>query len=86
MTIKKLNMTLEEVNSGKGTIGKLLKDDQLFNELVKTNKELQELVDDIEVHPERYIHVSVFGGKIKGVPISGKDEKKLRKLLDTIPD
>ena len=79
-------MTLEEVNSGKGSIGKLIKDDALYNELVKTNKELQELVDDIEIHPERYIHFSVLGAKTKGVPLSNKDEKKLRKFLDSIPD
>lgn len=85
-TIQKLSMTLEEVNSGKGTLGKLLKDEALYNELVTTNKELQELVDDIELHPERYIHFSVLGAKTKGVPLSGRDEKKLRKLLDTIPD
>lgn len=85
-TIKKLNMTLEEVNNGQGTIGKLLKDEQLYNELVQTNKELQELVDDIELHPERYIHFSVLGAKTKGVPLSGKDEKKLRKFLDSVPD
>ncbi len=85
-TIQKLNMTLEEVNSGKGSIGKLIKDEGLYNELVKTNKELQELVDDIEIHPERYIHFSVLGAKTKGVPLSNKDEKKLRKFLDSIPD
>ncbi len=85
-TIKKLNMTLEEVNNGQGTLGKLLKDEQLYNELVKTNKELQELVDDIELHPERYIHISVFGAKTKGVPLTGREEKKLRQVLDSIPD
>jgi phospholipid/cholesterol/gamma-HCH transport system substrate-binding protein len=85
-TIKKLNLTLEEVNSGNGSIGKLLKDDQLYNELVNTNKELQELVDDITIHPERYIHFSVLGAKTKGAPLTTREEKKLRKLLDSIPD
>ena len=85
-TIQKLNTTLEAVNSGQGTLGKLLKDEQLYNELNKTNQKMQDLVEDIELHPERYIHFSVLGAKTKGVPLNGRDEKKLRKLLDTIPD
>lgn len=85
-TIQKLNNTLEAVNSGEGTIGKLLKDEKLYNELVNTNRQMQELVDDIQLHPERYIHFSVLGAKTKGVPLSPRDEKKLRTLLDTIPD
>jgi phospholipid/cholesterol/gamma-HCH transport system substrate-binding protein len=85
-TIEKLNGVFAEIESGKGTLGKLLKDEKLYNELVVTNKSLQNLVDDIELHPERYIHFSVFGAKTKGVPITGSEEKKLRNLLDSIPD
>jgi phospholipid/cholesterol/gamma-HCH transport system substrate-binding protein len=58
----------------------------LYNELNKTNAELQNLVNDIQLHPERYIHISVFGAKTKGVPLTGSEEKKLRKILDTIPN
>lgn len=85
-TIQNLNLMLNDINEGKGTIGKLIKDDAMYNELVKTNKELQELVDDIELHPERYIHFSVLGAKTKGVKLTGKEEQKLRKVLDGIPD
>lgn len=85
-TIQNLNVMLNDINEGKGTIGKLIKDDAMYNELVKTNKELQELVDDIEMHPERYIHFSVLGAKTKGVKLTGKEEQKLRKVLDSIPD
>jgi phospholipid/cholesterol/gamma-HCH transport system substrate-binding protein len=85
-TLEKLNATIESINSGNGTIGKLLKDEQLYNELVKTNKSLQGLVEDLELHPERYIHFSVLGAKTKGVPLTSREEKKLRKILDSIPD
>lgn len=84
-TLKKLNSLLEETSEGNGTLGKLLEDEQLYNELNKTNQELQELVEDIKVHPERYIHVSVFGSKTKGVPITKDEERKLKKILDSIP-
>lgn len=84
-TLKKLNSLLEETSEGNGTLGKLLEDEQLYNELNKTNQELQELVEDIKVHPERYIHMSVFGSKTKGVPITKDEERKLKKILDSIP-
>lgn len=85
-TIEKLNATFTAIESGQGTLGKLLKDEKLYNELVQTNKSLQNLVEDLEKHPERYIHFSVFGAKTKGVPITSGDEKKLRNLLDSIPN
>ncbi|RFC53943.1 MlaD family protein [Brumimicrobium aurantiacum] len=85
VTMKSLNSMLEDASEGNGTLGKLLKDEQLYNELNETNERLQILVDDIKAHPERYIHVSVFGAKTKGVPISKDDERKLKDLLDSIP-
>lgn len=82
-TLQNINGVLAEVKNGNGTIGKLLYNDSLYTELVLTNKRLQNLVDDIQVHPERYIHFSVFGKKNKGVQLSPADEKKLRIILDT---
>lgn len=83
MALQKFNETLAKANNGEGTLGKLLSDDQLYNELNKTNQRLQNLVEDIEVHPERYIHFSVFGAKTKGMPVSPSDERKLRQILDS---
>jgi phospholipid/cholesterol/gamma-HCH transport system substrate-binding protein len=85
-TLKKFNFMLEDVNKGSGTLGKLIHDEKLYNELVETNNELQELVDDLQTHPERYVHLSVIGGKSKGLQLTGKQEGKLKKWLDTIPD
>jgi len=83
-TVKKLNVILEEANTGTGTLGKLLKDDALFNELVKSNKDLQNLVIDLQAHPERYIHFSLIGRKPDSKPLTKDDEKKLHQLLDSI--
>ncbi|PWH86356.1 hypothetical protein DIT68_03705 [Brumimicrobium oceani] len=84
VTLQNLNGLLEEAADGNGTLGKLLKDEQLYDELNTTNERLQNLVEDIKVHPERYIHFSVFGSKTKGVPITKDEERKLKKILDTI--
>jgi phospholipid/cholesterol/gamma-HCH transport system substrate-binding protein len=82
-TLKSMNNILEDASKGNGTLGKLLGDDKLYTELVNTNKELQNLVGDLQLHPERYIHFSVLGAKTKGVPLTPADEKKLRQLLDS---
>lgn len=82
-TLEKFNGVLDGVNNGEGTLGKLLSDDQLYNELNLTNQRLQNLVEDLQAHPERYIHISVFGAKSKGVPLSPAEERQLKQLLDS---
>lgn len=84
--IDKFTLILNDINEGKGSIGKLAKDDKLYDELVKSNKSLQDLLNDLELHPERYIHFSVFGRKSKGVVLKPSQEKKLIQVLDSITD
>ena len=85
-TLKKINYILAETNDGKGTLGKLVHDEKLYNELVESNNHLQELMDDIQIHPEKYINVSLVGRKPKGLKLKSTQEKKLTNLLDSLPD
>ena len=85
-TIQKLNMILGDIQNGSGSMSKLIHDDALYNELVESNKKLQDLVEDLKLHPERYIHFSIMGSKTKGASLSPREEKKLRMILDTIQD
>jgi phospholipid/cholesterol/gamma-HCH transport system substrate-binding protein len=71
-SVKKLETTLANVNQimtdleqGKGSIGKLLKDDAMYVNLTKTSKELELLLQDVRLNPTRYVNVSVFGKKNK---------------------
>lgn len=71
-TVKKLEATLTNVNGimsnleqGKGTMGKLLSDDAMYNNLARTSKELELLLQDLRLNPTRYVNVSVFGKKNK---------------------
>ena len=71
-TVKTLEATLTNVNkmmtdlqSGKGSMGKLLKDETMYNNLTKASKELELLLQDVRLHPTRYVNVSVFGKKEK---------------------
>jgi phospholipid/cholesterol/gamma-HCH transport system substrate-binding protein len=79
-TVKSLNETLAKVDeimnglkSGNGTIGKLLNDEALYNNLNKTSKELELLLQDVRLHPTRYVNVSLFGKKDKPYKAPIKD-------------
>ncbi|TYA78648.1 MlaD family protein [Seonamhaeicola marinus] len=63
-TIKNLNSTLSNFNrilgdldKGNGSIGKLLKDDKLYNNLEGATGELEALLKDIKLHPKRYFRI-----------------------------
>ncbi|MFT5860365.1 MAG: phospholipid/cholesterol/gamma-HCH transport system substrate-binding protein [Flavobacteriaceae bacterium] len=85
-TLQAVNSILDAANQGEGTLGKLLSDEALYNELVNTNVELQGLLNDLQLHPEKYIHFSVFGGKPKyTTPLTSDEEKKLKEFLLTQP-
>ncbi len=67
-TLKELSITMTQINSGKGTIGKLMKNDSLYNHLNESSADLDKLLIDLKANPGRYIHVSVFGKKSKPSP------------------
>ncbi len=56
-TLSSLNTVLVAVDSKEGSIGKLLHDDKLYNNLEAASKELSELLRDIKLHPKRYTRV-----------------------------
>ena len=53
------------LDNGEGTVGKLLKDDQLYENLEGASRQLEELLQDLKLNPKRYVHISVFGKKQK---------------------
>ncbi|EAR11607.1 hypothetical protein PI23P_00335 [Polaribacter irgensii 23-P] len=55
------NQMSRKINDGGGTIGKLLNDERMYDNLEAATKELEELLRDIKLHPKRYIHFSIFG-------------------------
>ena len=65
-TIAELRQILASVESGKGTAGKLIKDETLYNNLNRTIVSLNKLMTNLREEPKRYVHISVFGKKDKG--------------------
>lgn len=58
-----LNGILADVDAGKGSIGKLMKDENLYKNLEQATKQLELLLQDLRLNPKRYMHFSVFGKK-----------------------
>ena len=79
-SITELNRLLEGLNNGQGSLGALLQDDTLHNGLLATNKEVQNLINDLYLNPQRYIRVSVFGRK-ENRRMSEKELERLQKLI-----
>ena len=67
-TLKELNKLVAQINAGQGTLGKLAKNDSLYNNLNKASDDLDKLMKDLRINPERYIHFSVFGRKDRTKP------------------
>lgn len=63
--ISRFNSILEGIENGEGSIGKLLKDDKLYDNLEGASKQLELLLEDMKLHPKRYVHFSLFGKKSK---------------------
>jgi phospholipid/cholesterol/gamma-HCH transport system substrate-binding protein len=65
-TVAGLNGVLNKANSKEGSLGLLLNDKKLYTNLENTSRSLNTLLDDLRVHPKRYVNISVFGKKEKG--------------------
>ncbi len=59
-SIARLNVVLEGVAAGGGTVGKLLHDPALYDSLALATGRLSALLEDLRANPKRYVHFSVF--------------------------
>jgi phospholipid/cholesterol/gamma-HCH transport system substrate-binding protein len=55
-----LDSIARKINSGQGTAGQLVNNRELYDELAKTNKQLQDLIADVKANPKKYLTVKVF--------------------------
>ncbi len=62
---EQLNQILTKINAKQGTLGMMVNDKQLYDNLAETLNALNLLIQDVNEHPSRYINVTVFGKKNK---------------------
>lgn len=72
-TVNSLNAVLASVNDESGSVGKLLNDPELYDNLASASENLSALLADLKENPKRYVHFSVFGND---------PSRKTRKAVD----
>ena len=61
LTADKLNGIISGIQNGEGSLGKLAKDEQLYQNLNESSTNLNNLILDLKTNPKRYLNFSVFG-------------------------
>ncbi len=51
---------IADMEAGQGTLGRMLKEDSLYQSLYKTAVDLDSLITDFKANPKKYIHFSIF--------------------------
>ncbi|HEY6160262.1 MAG TPA: MlaD family protein [Bacteroidia bacterium] len=69
LTLKQTSILMTKINNSEGSAGLLVNDKRLYNSLDSSSVNLKRLLDDMRLHPKRYVHFSLIG----------KNEKKASK-------
>lgn len=72
-TVANLDKLMARIESGDGTLGKLVNDEKLYTNLSNASRELDLLLQDFRLNPKRYVNVSVFGKKQKEYAVPDED-------------
>ena len=81
-TVKELEATItsfkniaQNIDKGEGSLGKLMRDTKMYDNLTGASKQLEALLEDMKLHPKRYVHFSLFGKRDKGYKTTEKTTK-----------
>lgn len=72
---------VKKINKGEGSLGMLINNPSLYNRLDSAANNLDLLVEDIRVNPNRYVQFSVFGRKNKNVELTRKEMEQLKEFI-----
>jgi len=62
-SLEKTSVLFENLNNGRGSVGQLMTNDSLYNNLTGSLESLDLLLQDMKANPRRYVHFSLFGRK-----------------------
>lgn len=68
-TVRSLQGTIDKLNTNEGTLGALINEKRLYNNIQNSINSLNLLLQDVRMNPKRYVNISVFGGGNKGEPL-----------------
>lgn len=74
---------MDKINRGEGSLGMLINNPDLYKRLESASNNLDLLVEDIRVNPNRYIHFSVFGRKNKNIELSRSELEELKEYVNS---
>lgn len=69
------------LEQGEGSLGALLKNDTLYDNLQQASRELDLLLEDLRLNPNRYVHLSLFGKKDRRPKLSDSDVQRIKQAL-----
>ena len=72
-TLLTVNNLMTSIKNGEGSMGKLLKDEGLYENLEGAALQMEQLLEDMKLNPKRYVHFSVFGKKAKRYDADGNE-------------
>lgn len=64
-TLQNVHLLTEKLNRKDNSLGLLMNDPELYNNLNATTANAASLLKDLQEHPKRYVHFSLFGKKDK---------------------
>ncbi len=76
----------EKIERGEGSLGMLINNPDLYNKLESASNELDLLVEDIRINPNRYVQFSVFGRKNKNIELSRSELEELKEYVNSEKD
>ena len=80
--LSSVNAVVDKINRGEGSLGMLINNPDLYNKLESASKNLDLLVEDIRINPNRYVQISLFGRKNKTIELSQKELEELKKYVN----
>src|SRR5690606_14342419 len=80
LATRQANEIMTRINQGEGTAGKLINDEELYNNLNKASESLDRLLLDMRYHPNRYVEFSIFGSRTRYTQeeIDSLEEERLK--------
>jgi phospholipid/cholesterol/gamma-HCH transport system substrate-binding protein len=74
-SVDELGDVMAKINAGQGSLGMMLNDKKLYRNMQSVSYNLNLLMEDLRINPQRYVHFSLFGKKNKAQSLPGDTTK-----------